>query len=216
MFLARHRVQHCHRPAARRLPGQLERARDSGHGRLVVEGRRIVGQVPLGRAADATGVEDARETRRVVGIDLSEGEEARPLEEEGSLLVEECLVVGEVDDGGVDLDLAEIGIDRGIEREIAAHTDPNIGPACGEIVAAVAERVSEAGVGVLATTGDVRRGFEVSLRRQPGESGETAEPAHTGVLILGNVGENILLSAALDIADELHTPRVVPTIEPEL
>ena len=74
----------------------------------------------LRRAADAPRVEKARREEEVEVARrgrVAEAEDVQPFGEERPLLRIERLELAEVDDGRIDLDLAEVGIDRAGERE---------------------------------------------------------------------------------------------------
>ena len=70
----------------------------------------------------------------------------------GPLLGEERLGGREVDLRRVGLDLAEVGIDRRVEREVRAKARLQIGAGARAEVAALVERVSRIGVVVDAST----------------------------------------------------------------
>src|SRR6185312_16704155 len=83
------------------------------------------------RASDPAAVEELRprpvESPEIALAAEAEIEHGRALDEEGALLVEGRFDVAEVDHGRIDLDLAEVGIHRRVEREVRAETDFRVG-----------------------------------------------------------------------------------------
>ena len=64
------------------------------------------------------------------------------LDEEGALLLEEGLEGGQVDLGGVGLDLAEVGVDGQVEGEVVAQAELGVEAGGEAVVGAVAEGVA--------------------------------------------------------------------------
>src|SRR5437763_544865 len=112
------RVEHADGPAVARLAGQLRRAEDRGLRRL---GHEAGGDAPLRRAADAARVEHLRlkeEPEVALRRRVAESKDVHALADERALLGEERLELAEIDDGRVDFDLPEVGIDRAGEGEV--------------------------------------------------------------------------------------------------
>src|SRR6266571_8564110 len=127
-------------PAAAGLPGQLDSAEDVRATGDVGEAR--VGVVPLGhrppgRPPDAAAIEELGlspvEAPVVAPAAVPEIEDRRPFDEERPLLGEERLDVTQIHDGGVHLDLPEVGVDRPAEREVAADPDLEIRSRAGGV-----------------------------------------------------------------------------------
>src|SRR5688500_13195657 len=122
MLPAGERVERAEVPRAH-LAGEFGRAEDvRAGGRNAVVG---IGHAPLRRPADSTAVEEISpapiETPEIVRAAEAEVREDGPsFDEEGTPLLEEGLDVAQVDDGGIHLHLPEIGIDGGVEREVAS------------------------------------------------------------------------------------------------
>ena len=74
------------------------------------------------RATAARPMRRAIEELPAARVPPAEVEDLAALEEERALLLKERLVHAEVHDGRVDFDLAEVGIDRRVEREVASAT----------------------------------------------------------------------------------------------
>ena len=98
--------------------------------------RRSRRRPALRRPPDPPGVEEDRlgavEAPEIVRAGAAEvAEDVRPLDEERALLLEERLERGQVDDRRIDFDLAEVGIDRAVERQVAADPvlEVDAGPA---------------------------------------------------------------------------------------
>src|SRR3989475_4736742 len=69
---------------------------------------------------------EVRDVGAEEAVERAESEIARPLDEKGTTLVEERLERSQVHDRGIHLDLAEVGIDRGVEREIGREQEPRV------------------------------------------------------------------------------------------
>ena len=115
----------------------------------------------LRRAADAARIEQVLAAAVVhrVAVDV-EAEQPGALDEERAPLLEERLEGAEVEHRGIGLDLAEVRIDRAVQREVGRDAVLEVGPA-GEALVAV-EPPSPVG------TGDVlgrRRTATTSSRR---------------------------------------------------
>ena len=201
------------------LAGHLGRGQD---GRPVgrIEESRAAGRT-LGRAADAAAVEDLgivpAEGTVDVGAAPAEVEDARAFDEEGPLLLIIGLLVGDVDDGRIDLDLAEIGIDREVEGQIAAQPALEVEAAAGAEIAAGAEGVARlpgVEIGLRQAEG---RDLEPAARgdaRKPGELGEVRDET---AFLLGDPGEMALFVLALDDPLEIDAPEIgVAPLEAEL
>src|SRR5688572_21367565 len=147
---ASYRVENPRRPPAGGAAGHLHGAE---YARFVRDIARVVRRGERWLSSDATRIEDA--VRSVV----TEAEHLGSFDEEGSLLREESLERGEIDDCGIDLDLPEIGIHRRIERETARQAVLEVRARVDVVLAVVAERISQA-VDVLRFRHDVRHELE--------------------------------------------------------
>ena len=150
-------------------------------------------------------------------------EDLPALHEEGTPLVKAGLEGREVDHRRVHLDLAEVGIDGGVQGEVRAQPVLEVGARPPEIVRARAEGIVEGHIG--------RRRLADVLRAQPGvgqdlepasgsdarDSSEVPESRHAARFQLGREGEDGALLVAVDGALDLETPHlIVGRTEPQL
>jgi hypothetical protein len=134
-FFTRYCAQDPQGRARGKTSGELRCAQDRG---LVGNVHEVAGRRGEGRATDPSGVEV---------VDLEALQEGAPLREEGSSLGIERFSVGQVDDGRVGLHLSEVGIERGVERQVRAETHLQIGARVCLEVERVHERVRRIAVG---------------------------------------------------------------------
>src|SRR5205085_11152408 len=108
--------EHADSHAARRTPGELTGAEDPGEN----GGGAVRVGAHLGRAPDAPAVNQPFSGAAVVdrGTVHVEAKDPRALDEERPLLPEKRLERREVEHRRIGLDLAEVRIDRGVEREV--------------------------------------------------------------------------------------------------
>ena len=201
------------------LPGDFGRGDDRRPvGRV---GESAGGQRPLGRPSDAAAVEeigvlpaDGPGDVRPAGPEI---EDAGPLDEKGPLLLVVSFLVGDVDDGRIDLDLAEVGIDREVEGQVAAEAAEEVEPRARVDSAPAAVGVA----GLLGREGCLgegeRRDLEATAGRDAGEPREIGEARDKPALLLGHPGEMGLLVLAFDDPLELDAPDIdVAPLEPDL
>ena len=131
----------------------------------------VVGE--LRRAADPAGVEQSLAGVAVHHDDAVhvEGEESLPLHEERPPLLEEGLERAEVEHRGIGLDLAEIGVDGGVEQEVRGDAVLEVA-ADGDLLIA---RVVRGGGSRDVLGEDVGRDLHMPRTRQPLEPGQLAE-----------------------------------------
>ena len=157
-LLGCHRLHDPDRPSTDGLPGELRGAENGGLGRDVLV-NRLVGDITPGGAPDPPGIQQLGSTAATstekpahttpASPTAAEGEDVRSLHEEGALLLVAGLEGGEVHHGRVHLYLPEIGIHRGVQREIGADTVLQIHPHAVEEIRAVSIGVVEPSVRVL-------------------------------------------------------------------
>src|SRR5690606_19775107 len=145
----------------------------------------------------------------------AEVEDVAALDEERALLVELRLERREVDDRGVDLDLAEVRIERRVQRQVRREPVLEVEPERGEVVGAVAVRVGErravvAGSGrVLGARDAVRQQLEAAAAVDAADAREVAVARDAAALAPGREGEDGLLLPARDGPLELHAPHLL-------
>ncbi len=112
-----HGVERADGHPAGQAPGELGRAEDPGEGG---RGGVLVRARQLGRAPDAAGVDQTLSRAAVVHRRAVHvvAKDPRPLHKERSLLLEKGLERREVEDARIGLNLAEVGIDRGVEGQV--------------------------------------------------------------------------------------------------
>ena len=160
-------VQRAEAPGGRQVAAQLRGGQDAGGGGdVLVVG---VGHLGLRLPADAAAVEEQRVLPTIVpivaGALLAELEHRRPIHEEGTLLLEERLDVGQVDGVGIDLDLAEIGVEGRVEAHAASQPGMQIRATIATQPRAVVERVERGVLQVFALGRQVGPDFEGPRRR---------------------------------------------------
>ena len=210
-----HRLQQPDRPAVAHLPGDLGGPDDGGRGGCVREDR-VRRHRPLRPPADAARVHDRRGTPGTAPWSAArELEDLPALHEEGAPLVEAGLERGEVDHGRVHLDLAEVGVDGGVEGEVRAQPVLEVRARPSEVVRTGAERVAERHVGGrrLANVLGAQPGVGQDLQPAPGsdalDSAEVSEARHAAGFQLGREGEDGALLVAVDGALDLEPPLLI-------
>ncbi len=201
---AREALDDADRQAGARLAGQLERADD---GRRLGRSDEAVGLgIVLRRPADAAGIEEVVAGHIAVPAHQPEAEDVPALDEERPLLLVIGLEGGQVDDGRVGLDLAEVRIEGEIEGQVAGDADLAVqaavertGPAGGEGIARLGGEAPE-----LAD----RIGEELDLARRldPAEAAELAEERDPAGRVLGDVLPERALVLAEEAPGHLESP----------
>src|SRR4029079_7160317 len=127
------------------------------------------------------------------------------LHEERPLLLEERLVGGEVDDGWIRFHLPEVGVDRGVEREVGCEPDLRV-EAGGAIAARpVAIRVALLDRLSLDPPDGVRQQLDVAIAREPPDTVQLADVLHAAGAVARYEVPLILFLVAVH-----PTPRVEP------
>src|SRR2546425_7516490 len=137
-------VEHPDRPTVRPSAAQLRRSEDRAVGRHVDELRILQRDLPLRRLTDAPRIEVLRPVAQLgeaVAVPR-EPEDVSALDEERTLLLELHFEGAEVDEFRVQGDLAEIGVDGGVEGEVGAYPVLEIGTYVTQIRAAVVEGIA--------------------------------------------------------------------------
>ena len=159
------------------------------------------------RAADATRVEQSLVGAAVdddVAVEL-ELIEARSLDEERPLLGIERLERREIEDGGIRLDLAEVGVDGRVERDVRRQAQLQVG-AGGEILAAAEARVRQCSLHVLGH--DVRRQLDPTVGRDVADAVEPAQLRRESVAVGRVEGPGVAFGAPLEIAPDTEAEGV--------
>ena len=127
------------------------------------------------------------------------------------MLVEELLERGEVDIGRVELYLAEIRVDRGVEGEVGADAVLQVQPGPAVIGVAVVEGVAGA-LGLVVTTASerVREQLEPLGNRDILQRHQVREARRETALLFPDEGEQRQLVLSLDPAREAHAPHLLP------
>src|SRR5690606_20324966 len=153
----------------------------------------------------------------------AEVEDVAALDEERALLVELRLERREVDDRGVDLDLAEVRVERRVQRHVRREPVLEVEPERGEVVGAIAVRVGERRAiarrhrRVLRARDAVRQQLEPAAAVDAADAGEVAVARDAAALAPGREGEDGLLLPSCDGALELDAPELLlASAEPEL
>ena len=172
-------------------------------------------------AANASGIEQARvreiEAHVVRCAAPAELEGVGAFDEEGPLLIEERLDVGEIHNRRIDLDLTEVGIHGGIESEVRTKTKLEVGAQGRVAPATVVERVS----GLSRRSVHLARGVggdqQSTLWLKPGEPHEGQEARHETAFLLGTESRVSLLVRPRDHPLEVDAPsRLVFLLEAKL
>ena len=185
LLQARHAVSRRRRDdgAAKRARGRIERARRFAPR----DGRQDAQRRPAGKPArdlgcaqdgrvlgtvDEVAARVARWTRaNPPGIEVARPVAAQQLValgEEGPALVEEDLERREVDDRRIGLDLAEVGVDGAVERNVGTETHLEVRAGAGREIGAAVERVRRGDVALQARVRRrVRHQFEAARRLDP-------------------------------------------------
>ena len=195
----REAVHHRDREPAVRLAGDLAGAEDRG---VLGHPQRLAlvrGRHQRRRLADAPRVEEL-----VLVLDL-EAQDLAALEEEGPLLLVEGLVGGEVDDGGVGLDLAEVGVEGRVEREVRGQADLGVE---AERARAVGAAVRLRGPGARLAE---RVGHELHVARllQPADPVQLAQLVHAARVLARDQLPLVLFLVASDPAPGVHAPDLL-------
>ena len=148
--------------------------------------------------ADASRVEQGP----VAGAQI-ERQDRAALEEERALLLVEGLVRGQVHHRRVGLDLAEVGVDRGVEREVAGQAELGVEArrAGGR---AAADRVLAGGAAQ-----HVRQQLEVPRARQLANAVQLAELVHAPRVLARDQLPLVLFLVAVDPAPGVHPPHLL-------
>src|SRR5690606_32217284 len=207
LLARRYRLHHADRPAARGSPRQLRSAQDCRSGGNI-RFRRCRRELRL--PPDAACVEER------AGIAAAEAEDVTALDEERTLLLEERLIHAEVDHGGIDLDLAEVRVDRRIERHIARHAVAGVESARNGVLGVRPEGV-RARIDVLAARHDVGKQLEAVARRYALHADQVAIGGDVLALRLGYEGGDRVLASTADDTLELDAPELsLRTVEAQL
>ncbi len=197
-------------PAVAQAAGQL-RGHDDARARGRV-GEVRVRQRALGRAADAAAVEqvgpapvEAPPVRRPA---LAEPEVVGPLHEEGPLLGEERLHVAEVHDGGIDLHLAEVGVDGAVDGQVAAEADLEVRAHGRAHARAVVEGIARVVARELGLGRRVGRDRDAAWRHDALEPAQLREARHEAAGLLGRVGDVVFFLGPAYVAPEVHAPGI--------
>ena len=212
-------AQHADIPRAAQLAAQLGGAEDCGAARDIGVGG--TGESARGGAADAPGVKEVGagkiEAPVVVRPAGAEVEDRRSLDEEGSLLGVEGLNVAQVHHCRVDLHLAEIGVDRGIQRHIAADAQLEVRAGARREAGAVIERIVGGMLEELGLAGDVGQDFQSSRRAHLLHAGEIGEARHESALLPWHHDEVGGFVPTGDLPHEVDAPGVaLALLEPKL
>ena len=155
---------------------------------------------------------DAAREEQVDRLRLADLEQLRVLEKERPLLGEEQREAGQVDLLLVGFDLGEVGVDRGIERQVGPHPPLRVEPdAAGAIDAARAERSV-----VVDRTGHVRNEPEIPPRRQVEAVQLAARRDAVERVAARHRREEDLLVLAADVTHHVDAPGAVrPRVVPQ-
>ena len=107
--------------------------------------------------------------------DHPEGEDARSFDEEGAALGEELLERREVHERRVDIHLAEVRIDRAVEREVRGDPVLQVEPGPAEVVRPPVERIPPGARGRGGAAA-----HEVGEQLHPPRGGDVPEPEEVG------------------------------------
>jgi len=200
----RHGVERTDRQPTRQPSGELPRAEDAGKGG---RGGVVVGARQLGRAPDAAGVDQTLSGVAVVhrcAIHVV-AKDPRPLHEERSLLPEKRLERREVEHRRIGLDLAEVRIDRGVERQVRRDAVLHVA-ARGQVLRATDPRSGE----LRHVLGhDVGGGLEPARCLEVVEPGDLPELRHEPRLGLTEQGPAHALGVAIQIAIDRQAEGVL-------
>ncbi len=172
VLLAGDRSQRANGEPRGRPSGQLRGAEDRGVVRDVVE-ERAVGGAAVRPAPDPAAVEELVPPAREAEV-----EHAGVLHEERTPLLEERLERRQVDDGRVRLDLAEVRVDGGVERERRTEPVAQVDADAGVRGRAVEERVARLGRAVVQAAHRVGEHLEASRAVRGLDALERPELAH--------------------------------------
>ena len=140
----RERVQDADRPAACVPAAQLRRAQDGAVRRGIGKLSLIRVHRALRRLTDAPRVEELRAIAQLgePAAVPREPEDVAAFDEERTLLLELHFELREVDEGRVQLHLAEIGVDGGVEREARGHAVLEIAAHTSQVGAPTVEGIA--------------------------------------------------------------------------
>ena len=161
---------------------------------------------------DAPGVE---EPRRIPELHESsraaaESEDVRALDEERPVFGEELLERREVDERGVELDLPEIGIERGVEGEVRRHAVLQVHAAAPEIVVGPVVGVAQVLRRLVRPAGHaVGEQLEPPRRGNVVQADQVSEPGHEPALRLADERPHREFVLAEDRADEADPPHLL-------
>ena len=137
-------------------------------------------------------------------------EDFSTLDEEAALLLEEGLEGRQIDDGRVDLGLAEVGVDRDVERHAAADACLQIEPGGSDDTRAVVEWISRfvRGDEFTARRG-IRHNFKMAAGTNEIEADQVRHPRGETAVFLGNVLEPVGFVFAPDESRHVEAPGLV-------
>ncbi len=219
VFPLRQRRDGAEVEAAADLPRDLGRAQDRRPVGHVDEAG--LGNAALRRAPDPPAVEELRVGPAVGLVDVeaafAEVEDARALDEEGPLFRVVGLLVADVDDGRVDLDLAEVGVDRGVEGQVALQAGLEVEAGVPAEVAPGPERVPGFLRARLGPARGIGGGLDPAAAVDVPDADEVGEARDQAALLLGLPGIPVGLLFPHDDALEIDGPEVSAALrEPEL
>ena len=173
------------------------------------------------RTPDTPAVKEARtgpvESPEIALAAEAELENGRTLDKKRPPLVEECLAVAQVHHGGIDFNLAEIGVDGGVEGQIRAQADFRVGAEPRVERRSVVERIAES---VRCKCGAGRRvghDLEPPRRLDALDPYQIRKARHEAPAIPRRVRDVVELVFARDVAPEIDPPHVLAALdEPQL
>src|SRR5207245_2042474 len=197
---------HPHRPSRPRAAGSRATACGGRGGPPSRAGR---GRVAVRGPADAPRVEELRRTpeAREAATVPAEAENVGPLDEERPMFRQELLERREVHEGGVDLYLAEVRIERRIDREVRSDAVLHVEAGAAEVAAAGVERIAgHHRIVVRAARDGIGQQLEPPRLGDVMEAYQMGEAGHKAALGLADERKQRELVLALDQAHESHAP----------
>ena len=184
------------------LPRLVGRRHENGGGEL---SQRLAGE--LSRVADAGGLPAGPDPPGVEHVEVRVDEELGPLDEERALLLVVGLERGEVEDRRVGLDLPEVGLEGGVEREVGRDAVLEVGAEVALVVPALVRRPVGGGIGRIGGAAHhVRHDLELAGRADAVESRDGAGAAHESLLVTVPVRPGGPLSQRVDVLKQVQTP----------
>jgi hypothetical protein len=210
-LLAGHRVQHADGVALLRAAGDLRGADDRrvlGH----VRERGLVAHpaVELWRAADAPGIERAQAGRVAAehATHAAEAERAGAGNEEGSLLRVVCLERAQVEGRRVHLHLAEVRVQRRVQRQVGREQHLDVAAGGQARGLAVVVGVARRRIGERAARHDVRHELHLSWLARNGQPLQPAVERRSARRVLAPERPHVVLVPPVDVAPDLEPPRL--------